>query len=108
MLFSSWGAQVIASPDGEDVVARVHEAGRLPDVIIADYRLAGGRVGTDVIARLHAELDPAIPAIMVTGSSTPDRMEEALRRGYGLLIKPVIPETLRERIAFTLRNTPSP
>jgi len=108
LLFSSWGAQVIASPDGEDVVARVHEAGRLPDVIIADYRLAGGRVGTDVIARLHAELDPAIPAIMVTGSSTPDRMEEALRRGYGLLIKPVIPETLRERIAFTLRNTPSP
>jgi signal transduction histidine kinase len=104
VLLSSWGAEVIASADGDDVVARVHEAGRLPDVIIADYRLAAYRVGTDVIARLHEELDPAIPAIMVTGSSTPQRMEEAASRGYHLMLKPVMPEKLRALIAFKLRE----
>ena len=108
VLFGSWGAQVIASPDGEDVVALVHAAGRMPDVIIADYRLAGNRVGTDVIARLHQELDPAIPAIMVTGSSTPQRSEEAAHCGYHLMIKPVIPEKLRALIAFTLRDKRQP
>jgi CheY-like chemotaxis protein len=106
VLLDSWGAQVIASADGEDVVARLHELGRLPDVIIADYRLAGNRTGTDVIARLHEELDPAIPAIMVTGSSTPQRMEEAIRRGYHLMLKPVMPEKLRALIAFKLRDKP--
>lgn len=106
VLLGSWGAEVMASADGDDIVARVHEAGRLPDVIIADYRLAGNRVGTEVIARLHQELDPAIPAIMVTGSSTPERSEEAARSGYHLMIKPVIPEKLRALIAFKLRETP--
>jgi signal transduction histidine kinase len=106
VLLGSWGAEVMTSPDGEDIVARVQEAGRLPDLIIADYRLAGNRVGTEVIARLHRELDPAIPAIMVTGSSTPERSEEAARSGYHLMIKPVIPEKLRALIAFKLRETP--
>jgi len=104
ILLSSWGAAVIASADGEDVVARVHEAGRMPDVIIADFRLAGNRIGTDVIARLHEELDPAIPAIMVTGSSTPQRMEEAIERGYHLMLKPVMPDKLRALVAFKLRE----
>jgi CheY-like chemotaxis protein len=104
VLLSSWGAEVVASADGDDVVVRLQELGRLPDVIIADYRLAGHRVGTEVIARLHEELDPAIPAIMVTGSATPQRMEEAVQRGYNLMLKPVMPEKLRALIASKLRR----
>lgn len=104
ILLDSWGAEVIASLDGEDVVARVHKAGRIPDVIVADYRLDENLVGTDVFARLHAELDPAIPAILVTGSSAPDRIAQAARSGYHLLIKPVAPEKLRALIASTLRD----
>jgi two-component system, sensor histidine kinase len=103
VLLSGWGVDVIGSTTGEDVVAAVHARERIPDLIIADYRLAGGTVGTDVIERLRRELDPEIPAILVTGSTGAERVSEADAKRYELLIKPVNPEVLREAIGRKLR-----
>lgn len=103
VLLSGWGADVIGSITGDDVVAAVHSKECMPDLIIADYRLAGGTVGTDVIERLRRELDPEIPAILVTGSTGPERVSEADAKRYELLLKPVSPEVLRETIGRKLR-----
>ncbi|HKO86923.1 MAG TPA: ATP-binding protein [Burkholderiales bacterium] len=104
VLLNSWGAEVIGSISGADVVERVHQAGRLPDLIIADYRLGDGFTGTTVVEKLRAELDPEIPAILVTGSTTPDRIEEAKIHGFHLLLKPVLPAKLRTLINFKLKR----
>jgi signal transduction histidine kinase len=103
VLLSGWGVEVIGSETGEDVVQAVHAKERMPDLIIADYRLAGGVVGTDVIGRLRRELDPEIPAILVTGSTGPERVSEADVKGYDLLLKPVNPEALRKTISRKLQ-----
>jgi signal transduction histidine kinase len=105
VLLAGWGADVICSTTGIDILERVHEAGRLPDLIIADYRLAETETGTQVIERLRNELDPEIPAILITGSATPERVEEAKSHGYHLLVKPVLPAKLRTLINFKLRGT---
>ncbi|HSN41005.1 MAG TPA: hybrid sensor histidine kinase/response regulator [Burkholderiales bacterium] len=97
-LLSGWGMTVIGSADGSDVVAAVHRAERLPDLIIADYRLTAGRNGMDVIRNLRAELDPEIPAILVTGSTTPETTAEAEAQKIAMLLKPVLPDRLREMI----------
>ena len=102
-LLSDWGAEVITSASGTDVIEKVYAAGRLPDMIIADYRLAGGRTGAHVIDELRRELDPEIPAILLTGSTTPECVEEASRFGCSLLIKPAEPDMLRALIASKLR-----
>ena len=104
VLLAGWGADVICSTTGIDILERVHEAGRLPDLIIADYRLAETETGTQVIERLRNELDPEIPAILITGSATPERVEEAKSHGYHLLVKPVLPAKLRTLINFKLRT----
>ena len=104
-LLAGWGAEVICSTTGIDVLERVHQAGRLPDLIIADYRLAEAETGTQVIERLRNELDPEIPAILITGSTTPERVEEAESYGYHLLVKPVLPAKLRTLINFKLQGT---
>ena len=103
VLLSAWGIDVVGSATGDDVVAAIHSRERMPDLIIADYRLAGGATGTDVIERLRRELDPEIPAILVTGSTGPERVSEADAKRYDLLIKPVNPEALRELIGRKLR-----
>jgi two-component system, sensor histidine kinase len=103
VLLSGWGIDVVGSATGEDVVAAIHSRERMPDLIIADYRLADGAIGTDVIERLRRELDPEIPAILVTGSTGPERVSEADAKRYDLLIKPVNPEALRELIGRKLR-----
>ena len=61
-------------------------------------------LGTDLIERLQREIDPEIPAILVTGSTTPERVEEATRKGYHLLLKPVTPAKLRQLISFKLKR----
>ena len=102
-LLSDWGAEVITSATGTDVIEKVYAAGRLPDMIIADYRLAGGRTGAHVIDELRRELDPEIPAILLTGSTTPECVEEASRFGCSLLLKPADPDMLCTLIASKLR-----
>jgi signal transduction histidine kinase/CheY-like chemotaxis protein len=103
-LLTDWGAEVIASASGTDVIEKVYAAGRLPDMIIADYRLAGGRTGAQVIDELRHQLDPEIPAILLTGSTTPECVEEASRSGCSLLLKPADPDALRALIASKLRR----
>jgi CheY-like chemotaxis protein len=103
LLLSGWGIEVIGSLTGDDVIEAVHARERMPDLIIADYRLAGGAVGTEVIERLRRELDPEIPAVVITGSAAPERVSEAGAGRHGLLIKPVQPDKLRELITQTLR-----
>jgi CheY-like chemotaxis protein/two-component sensor histidine kinase len=98
VLLSGWGIDVIGSATGEDVIQAVHSRERLPDLIIADFRLAGGAVGTDVIDRLRRELDPEIPALLISGSTGAERVSEADAKRYDLLLKPVNPEALRELI----------
>jgi len=93
---------VIGSTTGEDVLDAVHESGRLPDLLIVDYRLGNGENGMDVAQRLRSELDPEIPAILVTGSITPDLGEQARQRNFEFMLKPVLPEKLRACILTAL------
>ena len=103
-LLATWGAEVIGSGDGDDVMPELERLGRLPDLLIVDYRLAGERLGTDVIDDLRIALDPEIPAIVVTGSSTSDLAERVRARGDDLLAKPVLPADLRAVIDARLRS----
>lgn len=106
-LLSGWGMDVIGSLSGDDVIAAIHARGRMPDLIIGDYRLAGGAIGTEVIERLRRELDPEIPAVVITGSTAPERIPEAQAGHYDLLLKPLQPDRLRELISSKLRRTPA-
>jgi signal transduction histidine kinase len=103
-LLATWGAEVIGSRDGDDVIPELERLGRLPDLMIVDYRLADERLGTDVIDELRIALDPEIPAIVVTGSSTSDLAERVRARGDDLLAKPVLPADLRAVIDARLRS----
>lgn len=101
-LLSGWGAQVIGSTSGDDVLDAVLAQGRLPDLLIVDYRLGNGENGIEVAQRLRQELDPEIPAILVTGSITPDLGDQARQNRFEFMLKPVLPDHLRACILSTL------
>jgi len=104
VLLGGWGAEVVGSSTGDDVLGQLEAIGRLPDLIIVDYRLADGRLGTEVIDRLRDVLDPEIPAIIVTGLPTPDLADQVRARGDDLLLKPILPSDLRALIDTKLRR----
>jgi signal transduction histidine kinase/CheY-like chemotaxis protein len=104
VLLTGWNAQVLCATSGDDIVEEVGRLGALPDLIIADYQLGGGKTGIQVIASLRQALDPEIPAFIVTGSPSPERVEEALANGCELLLKPVVADRLRAMISEKLRR----
>lgn len=91
----SWGCRVVAADSESAALERLRALGQTPDVIISDYRLAGGQTGVQAIERLCATLDRAVPAFLVSGDTAPERLREASARGYQLLHKPVPPMALR-------------
>jgi len=69
----------------------------VPDVIVADYRLEQGLTGYQAIAEIREEFSLDIPAIIVTGDTSADRLKDAARSGCRLLHKPVkAAELIRE------------
>jgi CheY-like chemotaxis protein len=70
------------------------ELGRYPDLIVADYRLAGDALGTDAVARLRAELGRPIPAVLISGDASADAFAVMRSTAPDVLLKPVLPDEL--------------
>jgi signal transduction histidine kinase len=104
VLLQGWGATVIACSSLAEVLDRAGELGAAPHLIIADYRLREGGVGTLAIAQLRERFRAQIPAIIVSGSTTPAHLEEAKAINAHLLLKPVMPAKLRALINFKLKG----
>jgi two-component system, sensor histidine kinase len=100
-ILKSWGCHVLGAKSSEAALERLLQGRRRPDLIISDYHLSG-EIGIEAVARLHTALGVAVPAFLISGDTSPDRLRHASTRGYYLLHKPVPPITLRAMISRTL------
>jgi signal transduction histidine kinase/CheY-like chemotaxis protein len=74
-----------------------------PEVILADYRLREGATGGQAISALRAYLtmrglQDALPAIIITGDTAPERIREARSTDAMLLHKPVSANALQQAL----------
>jgi signal transduction histidine kinase/ActR/RegA family two-component response regulator len=74
-----------------------------PDVILADMRLRNGENGIAAISSIVAEVG-ATPAVLISGDTAPDRLQEATRAGIKLLHKPVSLPTLQAELGRILNE----
>ncbi len=72
-----------------------------PDVVLADMRLRNGETGIDAISSIVAAIG-ATPAVLISGDTAPDRLQEATRAGITLLHKPVGLPTLQAELGRIL------
>jgi len=103
-LLRGWGCRVVAAETESEVLAGLADEGRRPDLIISDYRLAGGHTGIEAIQRLRSAFHAPIPAFLITGDIAPERLHEASEKGFHLLHKPVGPMALRAMLNQLLRG----
>jgi len=97
-LLGEWGYEVVVAGSCREMLERIADQPSRPDLIICDYRLSGGENGIEVIERLRSEFNEDIPAMLVTGDTGPDRLQEAERSGFLLLHKPLPRGKLRAAI----------
>ena len=98
VLLESWGYAVIAAGSYDEMLARIAVRPEHPSLIICDYRLRDNETGSAVIEKLRNEYNDAIPGMLITGDTAPDRIKEAQASGCLLLHKPVPNEVLRAAI----------
>jgi two-component system, sensor histidine kinase len=97
-LLTGWGYDVVACGGGDEAILRLLACPARPSLILCDYRLREGENGLVVIKRIRAEYNEAIPAILITGDTAPDRLTEAKASGLLLMHKPVSNAKLRAAI----------
>ena len=101
-MLKDWGCTVIVATSADQAIDRLRVAGRCPDVVLADYRLGQGCLGTEAVARIRDLCHQAIPGILLTGETGTESLREAAAHGLHILHKPVsaklLLETLRTRV----------
>jgi signal transduction histidine kinase/CheY-like chemotaxis protein len=105
-LLEHWGCRVVAGAGVDEVLQCTGTAGAGPlHAIVADYRLRQGRNGVDAIHELRAACGRALPALIVSGDSGPERLALMQASGFDCLSKPVAPARLHSWLAQAAGGT---
>jgi two-component system, sensor histidine kinase len=92
--FSQWGATLIGASSGDELLAALGQLERYPDLIVVDYRLDYGELGTDVVRRVRDELGTSTPALLISGDASNDAAAAMRTSGLEVLLKPVLASDL--------------
>ncbi|KAA0583211.1 response regulator [Azospirillum sp. B21] len=102
-VLTEWGFRVVAADGPDRAMDRLEALDRAPDIVIADYRLREGRVGTEVIRRVRERYGEEIPAMILTGETGIDTLADVSAHGVAVLHKPVTPRQLQAEVDRLLR-----
>jgi len=92
--FEDWGYGVVMAGSEDEAVSRLLPGAHPPHLIVADYRLRHGRVGTDAIRHIRERCATLVPSIVLTGETGEDHLADAEAVGATVLHKPVTPQQL--------------
>lgn len=88
-VLQAWDCHVVSSASTQGLVDALEEHLRVPDLVIADHRLAQGRTGLEAIDALRSQFDREMAALIVTADTNAELLSHAMRRGAKVLHKPV-------------------
>jgi len=97
-LLRGWGFEVMEASSAEEAAAVLHRRQEVPALIIADYELADLKTGIEGIAALRNACEQAVPAFLVTGGASEDRLHAARSAGLEVLRKPLAPAAFRDAL----------
>ena len=98
-----FGCRVLCACSGHDAVAKLQTQEFPPNIIIADYRMEGAtgleaiKMATDNLNELFGE-EFSVPALVVSGDTSPEVLRRVTDSGYQMLHKPVAVATMRSEL----------
>jgi len=103
---SDWGATAMTASNAEAALSLVQT--KRPDLAIIDHNLGKGASGAELLKLLHLRFGDTFAAIIVTGSTDPEALEELRQSGAMWMTKPVDANELRSRVATLLAAVSAP
>ena len=83
----------------EVALAQAAGQGRPFEALLCDYRLAGGADGLDAGQRLQRRFGSALPLLLITGETAPERLQRVRDSKVAVLFKPVAAGALMRALA---------
>lgn len=96
-LLSDWGCDCRIEEHVDDAALQ-RLAGWPVQIVISDFRLRDEQTGANAIQKVRAVFGSALPALLITGDTAPERLREARASGIPLLHKPVSPRQLHHAL----------
>jgi len=103
-VLTAHGCASVTAKSASEAIEKLTQEDLVPSMIVADYRLQYGRTGDQAIEQIREEFNTDIPAIIVTGDTSADRVKEATDSGFRLLHKPVQADELIGEISAILSD----
>ncbi len=106
LLLTDWGYSVAGGATAEAAIkdCEANGAGRRPDLLLSDFRLADSKTAMDVIQALNDHYGSEIPAIIVSGDPSAAQDVTVGGRKFEILQKPIRAARLRTLIRLALES----
>jgi len=101
-LLEQWGCRVLTATDIRSAIALLAASAQLPHAMICDYRLRGSENGAEAVEMICEEFNVDIPALLLTGDTSPNRIVELSETGLPVLHKPIRDHELRAALSTLL------
>jgi len=95
-MLEGWGCKVMLAESARDALKIIALTDETPEVIMSDYRLGDEHNGVDAIVALRESINLDVPAVIITGDTSPERLKEVKESGLQVLHKPVSPDELHQ------------
>jgi PAS domain S-box-containing protein len=96
LFLSVSGYRVVVAADTAQALAQAEAEN--PDLIITDYGLAQRDTGLDLLRNIRSRLRRNVPAIVITGDTSVQRMQAGIGADVEIVSKPLDPQLLLELV----------
>ncbi len=107
-LLEGWGCTVVTATGPAMALPELKHAGRLPDMVVADFHLDDGEDGLAAIHHLRKACAHDMPAIVITADRSAEILQFVRDNGYPVLKKPIKPAKLRALMSHMLTEEIAP
>lgn len=101
-MLQRWGCDAVGALHVEDALSRLQEENAIPDIVILDFRLAGGFTGLEAIDLFKDKFAEQLRYLVITGETMPSELKALNEASIPILHKPVRPAELRNTLNYLL------
>jgi len=98
LLLEGWGYDVLTALSLDELTQNLPKATGRPGLVLADHFLPAGGTGAQAVEMVRKHVGAPVPALILTGDTTPERQAEAAALGCRLLHKPVQIAPLKDMV----------
>lgn len=99
-----WGMDILTAASGSEALDLIKEIDLCPAIIVADFHLDEGEVGTDAISQIRGAFGQ-LPAIIITANRSIAVSEACEALNIRLMHKPIATDGLRQQLVECLEDT---